>query len=193
MAAVASSAVGVGLGELHVLREGELVTYSLGSCVAICLYDPLAKIAGMAHVVLPSAPSAPPASSLRAPPGSLRAPASSLRAAPNAGGEKQVVAPGKFADTAVPALLAAMERAGAATTRLHCRLAGGAAVLAIGGTGSLPPIGQRNVEAVKAALAGVRVRVRAEDTGGTQGRTVRLDPATGRVLVRKVSGPEVEL
>src|SRR5690349_20437375 len=115
MTAVARSAVGVGLGELHVLREGELVAYSLGSCVAICLYDPLVKVAGMAHVVLPAVP------------------------------EKGAgTAPGKFADTAVPALLTAMEKAGAATTRLQCRLAGGAAVLAIGGTGSLPPIGQRN-------------------------------------------------
>ncbi|HLH26702.1 MAG TPA: chemotaxis protein CheD [Chloroflexota bacterium] len=164
MVATASSAVGVGLGELQVARDGELVAYSLGSCVAICLYDPLAKVAGMAHVVLPAVP------------------------------EKGAgTAPGKFADTAVPALLAAMQRAGAAAARLHCRLAGGAAVLAIGGTGSLPPIGQRNVEAVKAALALARVRVRAEDTGGTQGRTVRLDAASGRVMVRKVSGPEVEL
>src|SRR5581483_5629608 len=164
MVAVASRAVGVGLGELHVLREGELAAYSLGSCVAICLYDPLVKVAGMAHVVLPTVP------------------------------EKGAgAAPGKFADTAVPALLAAMEKAGAAIMRLHCRLAGGAAVLAIGGGGSLPPIGERNVEAVKAALARARVRVRAEATGGSQGRTVRLEAATGRTLVRTVSGPEVEL
>jgi chemotaxis protein CheD len=148
--------VGVGLGEL--------VAYSLGSCVAICLYDPLKKVAGMAHVVLPAVP------------------------------EKGAgAAPGKFGDTAVPALLYAMQQAGAAPVRLDCRLAGGAAVLAIGGTGRLPPIGQRNVEAVKAALEQVRLRVRAEDTGGTQGRTVRLDAATGRVTVRKVSGPEEEL
>jgi chemotaxis protein CheD len=144
--------VGVGLGEL--------VAYSLGSCVAICLYDPLKKVAGMAHVV------------------------------PEKGAG---AAPGKFGDTAVPALLYAMQQAGAAPVRLDCRLAGGAAVLAIGGTGRLPPIGQRNVQAVKAALERARLRVRAEDTGGTQGRTVRLDAATGCVTVRKVSGPEEEL
>src|ERR1043165_1098889 len=95
MTAVASSAVGVGLGELHVLREGELVAYSLGSCVAICLYDPLVKVAGMAHVVLPAVP------------------------------EKGAgTAPGKFADTAVPALLAAMEKARRGALRAHCRRGG---------------------------------------------------------------------
>jgi chemotaxis protein CheD len=157
------TAIGVGLGQLHVAREGELVAYSLGSCVAICLFDPVARVAGMAHVVLPAAP-------------------------PRFDGSL----PGKFADTAVPALLDALRACGAVPLRLRCHLVGGAAVLALAG-GVLPDIGARNVEAARAALARARIAILGEATGGHQGRTVRLEAATGRVRVRSVHGPEVEL
>src|SRR5579875_410555 len=156
-------AIGVGLGQLHVALEGELVAYSLGSCVAICLFDPVVRVAGMAHVVLPNAP-------------------------PHFDGGL----PGKFADTAVPALLDALRPWGAVPLRLRCHLAGGAAVLMLA-SGALPDIGARNVEAARAALARARIAILGEATGGTQGRTVRLDAATGRVRVRSVHGPEVEL
>ena len=163
MIAAAASVIAVGLGDLFVSKADDLVAYSLGSCVGICLWDPVVRVAAMAHVVLPSAPAG------------------------------AVALPGKFGDTAVPALLAALARAGAQKSRLQCKIAGGAAVLSIGGGGSLPKIGARNVEAVKAALAQANIRVLGEQTGGNQGRTVRLVPATGRVLVRTVRGTEIEL
>jgi chemotaxis protein CheD len=163
MIATSTSVIAVGLGDLFVSKAEDLVAYSLGSCVGICLWDPIAKVAAMAHVVLPTAPAGP------------------------------VALPGKFGDTAVPALLEALSRAGAQKTRLQCKIAGGAAVLAIGGGGSLPKIGDRNVEAVKAALAKVHLRILGEQTGGNQGRTVRLLPPSGRVLVRTVRGSETEL
>jgi chemotaxis protein CheD len=163
MIATSTSVIAVGLGDLFVSKAEELVAYSLGSCVGICLWDPIAKVAAMAHVVLPTAPAGP------------------------------VALPGKFGDTAVPAMLEALARAGAQKSRLQCKIAGGAAVLAIGGGGSLPKIGDRNVEAVKAALAKVHLRILGEQTGGNQGRTVRLEPPSGRVLVRTVRGSETEL
>lgn len=163
MIATSTSVIAVGLGDLFVSKAEDLVAYSLGSCVGICLWDPIAKVAAMAHVVLPTAPAGP------------------------------VALPGKFGDTAVPALLEALTRAGAQKSRLQCKIAGGAAVLAIGGGGSLPKIGDRNVEAVKAALAKVHLRILGEQTGGNQGRTVRLEPPSGRVLVRTVRGSETEL
>jgi chemotaxis protein CheD len=163
MIATARSVIAVGLGDLFISAADELVAYSLGSCVGICLWDPVTKVAAMAHVVLPVA------------------------SAPGA------VMPGKFADTAVPAMLAALAQAGAQKYRLQCKIAGGAAVLAIGGGGSLPKIGARNVEAVRTALALANIRIRGEQTGGNQGRTVRLEPSTGKVLVRTVRGTEIEL
>lgn len=163
MIATSAPVIAVGLGDLFVSTSQDLVAYSLGSCIGICLWDPIAKVAAMAHVVLPSAPAGP------------------------------VATPGKFGDTAVPALLAALERAGALKYRLQCKIAGGAAVLALGGGGSLPKIGDRNAEAVKAALAKANVRLLGAQTGGNQGRTVRLEVPTGRVLVRTVRGTEIEL
>ena len=156
--------IAVGLGELQVARLGELVAYSLGSCVAICLYDPIARVAGMAHVVLPAS-------------GPTRV-----------GG-----AVGKFADTAVPGLLEAMMPKGARPSRIRCKIAGGAAVLTLGGGGSLPRIGDRNVEAVKAALAQARLQLLNEQTGGSVGRTIRMNAETGQILVRTVGGVETEL
>jgi chemotaxis protein CheD len=164
MLAPATESVAVGLGDLLVRKSGELVAYSLGSCVAICLYDPLAKVAAMAHVVLPAAPS-----------------------------NKPIETPGRFADTAVPALIDQIQREGGSRLRLQCRLAGGAAVLSLGGSGKLPNIGQRNAEAVKAALESYRIQVLAESLGGTQGRTVRMDAASGKVRSRTVTGQEQEL
>jgi chemotaxis protein CheD len=161
--ATSPAVIAVGLGDLFISRSEDLVAYSLGSCVGICLWGPIAKLAGMAHVVLPTAPSGP------------------------------VTLPGKFADTAVPALLDALTRAGAERYRLQCKIAGGAAALAIGGGGSLPKIGERNVEAVKAALAKASIRILGEQTGGHQGRTLRLEPPSGRVRVRTVRGIEIEL
>jgi chemotaxis protein CheD len=163
MIATSTSVIAVGLGDMFLSRTEDLVAYSLGSCVGICLWDPTAKVAAMAHVVLPTAPAGP------------------------------VSLPGKFGDTAVPAMLEALLRAGAQKFRLQCKIAGGAAVLALGGGGSLPKIGDRNVESVKAALAKVNLLIVGEQTGGNQGRTVRLEPTSGRVLVRTVRGTEIAL
>jgi chemotaxis protein CheD len=158
----------VGLGEVAVTRadaEPPLVAHGLGSCIALCMFDPISKVAGLAHVVLPG-----------------NDPTNS----PN----------GKFAGNALPALMQAMTRAGgpADPKRYQARLAGGAHVLAIGGTGSLPRIGDKNAEAVKAALAAASVQVVAEDVGGGKGRTVWFHPRDGgRIRVRTVGGSEVQL
>jgi chemotaxis protein CheD len=163
MMTLPSTAIAVGLGDLHVSKTTDLVAYSLGSCIGICMWDPGSKVAAMAHVVLPTAPAG------------------------------VVATPGKFGDTAVPALLDALKRQGADLQRLRCKIAGGAAVLKLGGGGSLPNIGARNIEAVRAALVRAKIRLLAEEVGGNQGRTVRLEPPSGKILVRTVRGIEVEL
>lgn len=162
MTSIDCNVLAVGLGELRTTRAGELVAYSLGSCVAVCLFDPAERVAGMAHVVLPSAP-------------------------PSYDGTM----PGRYAETAVPALIAALEAHRGARHRLTARIAGGAAVLGL--KDAFGGIGARNVAAVKAALARHGVPILAEATGGEQGRTVRLQAPSGRVLVRTVQGVEVEL
>jgi chemotaxis protein CheD len=164
----AAHTIPVGLGEVaaqHVDAAEPLVAHGLGSCIALCLFDPISKVAGLAHVVLP-------------------------------GSDPQNVPNGKFAGSALPALLKAMASLGGACDprRLEARLAGGAHVLAIGSTGSLPRIGDENAKAVKAALSAASVRLVAEDVGGGKGRTVWFHPRDGgRIRVRTVGGAEREL
>jgi chemotaxis protein CheD len=89
--------------------------------------------------------------------------------------------PGKFADTAVPELVKRMVAAGAAKRRLETAIVGGARMFEMSGA---LDIGARNEEAVRAELARLRVPVRAAETGGNQGRTVRIAVGTGVITVR---------
>jgi chemotaxis protein CheD len=155
----------VGLGEAKVLRgakAGEcLVAYGLGSCVAVCLFDPKTKVAGMAHVVLPGA---------------------DPNGAPNP----------KFARSALPALIKLMQAQGAGEPRGYvARLAGGAQVLKLGGSGNLPRIGEQNAIAVRESLEAAGVPILATEVGGTRGRSVWFDPREGgRIRVRAVGSTE---
>lgn len=153
----------VGLGEIRVSsnQDDVLVCYGLGSCIGLILHDAQARVGGMAHVVLPD---------------------SSL-------GRGRDMA-GKFADTAVPYLVAELLRLGAARSRLAARMVGGARMISVIGAGSRLDIGARNIEAVKAALEEARLSLRGEDTGGTHGRTVHLHVGTGRVVVSTVGRGE---
>jgi chemotaxis protein CheD len=157
----------VGLGEAKVLKDkpgldDSLVAYGLGSCVAICLWDPATRVAGMAHVVLPGA---------------------DPTGAPNA----------KFARSALPALIARMQAQGAGRDprRFTARLAGGAQVLALGGSGSLPRVGEQNAKAAQEALAAAGVTVLASDLGGSKGRSVWFDPREGgKIRVRAIGSSD---
>lgn len=136
--------------------ERTLATIGLGSCVAIMLHDPAAKVAGLAHILLPDA--------------------SLSRDQENRA---------KFPETAVPLLLEEMRRLGARGP-FTAKLAGGASMfgqlLPAGGIN----MGERNVAATRRALEAAGIRVVADDTGGDYGRSVYLDAVTGRVLVRSL-------
>jgi chemotaxis protein CheD len=101
-------------------------------------------------------------------------------------------APAKFADRAVPALIAQAERLGARRERLAAVLVGGAQMFGRAGIAGLD-LGARNEEAVREALAREGIPVRAAATGGSRGRTVRVCVALPSVLVREAGGEELEL
>ncbi len=157
-------ALAVGLGEARVSCEpGEiLVAYGLGSCLAICMVDPVARVSGLLHAVLPK----------------------------RANGA-EALSP-KYVDSGIAGLLARMAGAGAERKRLVVRMAGGASMLTAPGLKPLFNIGDRNIIAARAAFAALGLKVAAEDVGGTTGRLVRLYIATGRVTVYKMGGPERE-
>ena len=145
----------VGLGELKYSdRSGqELTCLGLGSCVAVSMWDPLNKQGAMAHVVLPEC-------------------SSGRQPTP------------KFADVAVPEMVEKLIKMGAVTSRLDIKLVGGAHMTPTDSP-NLPAmrIGDRNIEAVKAQLSRLGLKANAENLGGNNGRTVRLDVESGRVTV----------
>lgn len=155
----------VGIGQIAVSGASEIVisALGLGSCIGVVLFDPQARVAGMAHVMLPEA------------------------------SETSVGPPGKFANSAVPALLEQVLTLGADKSRLVAKIAGGAQMFGSGSGGNLLKIGERNAEAVKAALASAGLRVRAEHTGGNSGRTMAITVGTGEVTVRLVGGDAIPL
>jgi len=135
-----------------------LVTIGLGSCVAIALHDAVAKVGGLAHVLLPS-------------------PALARRNG----------TPGKFPQTAVPRLLELMAERGASRRRVVARIAGGASMFAaLAPPGSIQ-MGERNVVASRQVLHLSGIPLVGESVGGDYGRTVRLLVETGHVEVQSVA------
>jgi len=155
----------VGLGEAKVSRDPEevLVAYGLGSCVGIGMFDPVTRVAGLLHAVLPEHV-----------------------------GEPKTNSP-KYVDTGVAHLLALMENAGAKRTTLLVRMAGGANMLTTPGLKQVFNIGDRNVAAARLTLAANALTIRAEDVGGHAGRTVRLYPGDGRMTVRVLGTRERDI
>jgi chemotaxis protein CheD len=97
-------------------------------------------------------------------------------------------ATGKYADTAVPALVAEMERSGGARRTMEAFLVGGASMFQATETSSLPPIGEKNVATVLRVLGKLGIPVVFQDTGGTAGRTVTFDCAERVPRVKTLNG-----
>jgi chemotaxis protein CheD len=145
--------------------DAVLITHGLGSCVAVVLYDPVARAGGLAHLLLPSPSLARDTSN-----------------------------PGRFPETALPLLLGAMAAVGAERHRITARLVGGASMFASGGGVPGPvAMGERNVVAARQVLAAARVPVVGEDVLKNHGRSVYFFLDDGRVEVRTVARGAVVL
>ncbi len=163
-----SETIRVGLAEVKVSGNSSVLTcIGLGSCVAVIMHDPVAKIGGIAHVMLPG-----------------RAP------------EKRADMPGKYAYTAVELLLEEMEKSGASRERISCKIVGGSNMFKIqaGPSGEVPKgyprsvsIGERNVAAVESSLREAGLKISAEHTGGNFGRSVFFYVETGKVEVTSIT------
>jgi chemotaxis protein CheD len=95
--------------------------------------------------------------------------------------------PAKFADTAVPALAKAVREINRREACLSAKIAGGANIFSnLSSNGS--PIGVKNVEAVKAALTANKIRLVAEDVGGSYGRRIAFKIKTGAAIIRFSNG-----
>jgi len=131
-----------------------LVTYSLGSCIGVCLYDPALHLGGMLHYQLPTAKMDP---------------------------ERARSKPFMFADTGMRLLLERLATLGANLKRVQVRLAGGA-TMATGPQGF--DIGKRNYLAIRKLLWSQGLFIDAEDIGGNAARNLYLDMTDGTVTIR---------
>lgn len=146
----------IGISEMRVSNcpDDVLITYSLGSCVGLAVYDPVARVGGMIHCMLPLS---------------------------KIDREAAKAMPGKFVDTGVPALLQAVLDLGAKRSRLVAKVAGGSRLLDENGTFK---IGERNYVVLRKVMWKNSIMIDAEDVGGTNPRTLCLHMKSGRTTVK---------
>lgn len=143
-------------------QDDVIITYSLGSCIGLTLYDTGIRIGGMVHCMLPL---------------------SKIDAA------KAEANPFMFIDTGVSAILQTLFDMGAQRRTLLAKVAGGAQIMDDKGMFN---IGERNNTVVRKVLWKNNILISGEDVGGTVPRTLSLDIATGRTIL-KMAGGEREL
>ena len=161
-----SELIKVGMADYKSGRNpASIISYGLGSCVGIALYDSASKIGGLAHIMLPDSSQARPADN-------------------NA----------KFANTALPAMLDDMIKMGANKSRITAKIAGGAQMFTFANSATeVMRVGERNVEAVKEVLKKLQIKLIAEDTGKNYGRTVELKLDTGVFRIKTIDKGEKDL
>lgn len=146
----------VGVGDMKVSDKVDavLTTYSLGSCVGVCIYDSSSRVGGLLHYMLPE---------------------SSIDEA------KARQAPFMFGDTGIPLLFKETYRLGALKSRLRVFVVGGAEILDQKG---LFNIGKRNYTLLRKLFWKNNVMIDFEDVGGNVNRTLKLEVATGATWLK---------
>lgn len=150
----------VGMADLNVCTAPEsLTTLGLGSCIGACIYDPVLKIAGMVHYMLPD----------------------STRIKNN-----QNIA--KFGDTGILETIRRMEDLGAKRYRMVAKIAGGASMFAIAANSNLSSlnVGDNNVETAKKVFGELGIKIIAQDTGLNYGRTIEFYAEDGSLIIKAV-------
>ena len=156
--------VTVGIADMKILQwDGELITYALGSCIGICLWDPNIKLGALIHIMLPINMEA---------------------------GRKNTM---KYADTGIRETINLLTAKGARKDRLVAKIAGGAKMFEVAGNSNLGNIGARNIESVKMNLRKEGIRIISENVGGSVARTLSFYPATGIGEIRAYGQPVITL
>jgi chemotaxis protein CheD len=140
-----------------------LVTRGLGSCIAVLLYDPVVRVAGLLHYMLPES---------------------------NLDADQAIKRPCMYADTGIPLLLRRSYRLGARKSRAIFMAAGGARMLDESRTFN---VGERNYEALRTMVHRSGIVLHKEDIGGTASRTIQIDVAHGKVQLSRSAGSREEM
>ncbi|MCR5419966.1 MAG: chemotaxis protein CheD [Lachnospiraceae bacterium] len=153
-----SEMIKVGMADLKLCKAPDAITtLGLGSCVGIALRDPITKVGGLAHIMLPD----------------------STKISNN-------TCIAKFADTGIAELVRIMVASGASRNRIVAKIAGGAQMFALQSKSESMAVGARNAEAVVKILGEMKIPILAQDTGDSYGRTVEFYPETGDFVIKAV-------
>lgn len=145
----------VSISEVRIDQSpAKLKAYGLGSCVAICIYDPETGLGGLGHMLLPSRP------------------------AKNPHGTEC-----KYVDAGICLMVDQLIKRGANRDTLVARLAGGANMFESSYQTLINSIGARNAISAKRTLSVLGIPLVEEEVGGNRGRTVEFDLATGKMMV----------
>jgi len=155
--------VGISDMKIGTKPDEELVTYSLGSCIGVALWDPVVKVGALLHYMLPD---------------------SSIDK------DKAEQKPFMFADTGVPRMFKEIYKHGATKERMKVYIVGGAQVMDDSGMFN---IGKRNQMIIRKMFWKNNVAVTKEDVGGSVNRTITLNVGTGQVRLKISGQGEVEL
>jgi chemotaxis protein CheD len=150
------NSITVDIADMKISTEGagRIITYSLGSCIGVTVYDPVRKIGGMIHCMLPMSGINP---------------------------EKAAQVPYMFVDTGIPAFFNRILELGAEKKDLMIKVAGGAQML---DEGKIFNIGERNMAVLRKILWKNNLLIQSFDVGGSTGRTMTLYMDSGRVTVK---------
>lgn len=155
----------VGVADMKVSnRQTEsIITYALGSCIGLVIYDPVVKVGGILHYMLPE---------------------SSIDK------EKAAARPYMFADSGIPRLFKSAYKLGAVKQRMKVYVAGGAEILDQKGFFN---IGKRNYMALKKMFFKNKMMIDKQNVGGNINRTIRIEIATGDVYIKTSGSKEVKV
>jgi chemotaxis protein CheD len=136
---------------------------TLGSCIAICLYDPITKLGGMVHIIMPSFEDAKNVNS----------------------------PPTRYADSAIPLLLYNMLSFGCKKEEIYAKIAGGAQMFQRSSESAMSAIGKNNIARVKDVLKDMNIDIKGENTGGDSSMTIYFDLATGELTIKTIEAPDM--
>jgi len=146
----------VGIADMKVSNDlsTTLITYSLGSCIGVSIYDPIVRAGGLLHFMLPDSTIDP---------------------------QKATKNPWMFADSGIPLFFKEAYQLGAEKKRLIVKVVGGAQIL---DDSHFFNIGKRNYMTLRKIFWANNVLIRAEEVGGNVNRTLSLELSSGRVWVK---------
>lgn len=146
----------VGIADMQMTKNPDvtLITYSLGSCIGVTLYDPVVKVGGLLHFMLPDS---------------------------QIDIQKAQKNPWMFADTGLPLFFKEAYQLGAEKKRIQVKVVGGAQILDDSGYFN---IGKRNYMALRKICWANNILIQAEDVGGNMNRTVSIELSSGKVWVK---------